>query len=92
MQRRQVVDRDQARQVPVEPEEVESVANKVFVPAGIDTEVRRFGWDDALWNWLLAGVGTLVGAVVFVATSYWYLFLRDRPEKPTAAEEPAERA
>ena len=43
-------------------------------------------------NWLLAGLGNLVGAVVFVATSYWYLFLRDKPEKVTAAEEPAERA
>jgi formate transporter len=27
-----------------------------------------------------------------VATSYWYLFLRDRPDVATAAEEPAERA
>jgi formate/nitrite transporter FocA (FNT family) len=43
-------------------------------------------------NWLLAGVGNLVGAVVFVATSYWYLFLKDQPDKVTAAQEPAERA
>jgi formate transporter len=43
-------------------------------------------------NWLLAGAGNLVGAVVFVATSYWYLFLREKPDKVTAAEEPAERA
>ena len=35
--------------------------------------------------------GNLVGAVVFVATSYWYLFLKDRPDKSTA-QEPAERA
>jgi hypothetical protein len=34
----------------------------------------------------------LVGAVGFVATSYWYLFLKDQPEKVTAVEEPAERA
>ena len=53
---------------------------------------KRLGWGDALLNWLFAGVGNLVGAVVFVATSYWYLFLKDQPEKITAAEEPAERA
>ena len=34
-------------------------------------------------NWLLAGGGNLVGAVVFVATSYWYLFLKDVPEPAT---------
>jgi formate transporter len=68
------------------------VANMFFVPAGIFADVPGIGWGDALWNWLLAGVGNLVGAVVFVATSYWYLFLRERPEKPTTAEEPAERA
>ncbi len=43
---------------------------------------------------VLAGLGNLVGAVVFVSTSYWYLFLRDKPveEKATAGQEPAERA
>jgi formate/nitrite transporter FocA (FNT family) len=32
-----------------------------------------------LRNWALAFLGNLVGAVVFVATSYWYLFLRADP-------------
>ena len=51
------------------------------------------GWGDALLNWLFAGVGNLVGAVVFVATSYWYLFLRtSRRRRPRRGEEPAERA
>jgi len=68
------------------------VANMFFVPAAIFVEVPGIGWTDALWNWLLAGLGNLVGAVVFVATSYWYLFLRDRPEQSTATGEPAERA
>jgi formate/nitrite transporter FocA (FNT family) len=55
--------------------------------------VPDVGWNDALWNWLLAGAGNLVGAVVFVATSYWYLFLKDQPDKPATTEsEPAERA
>jgi formate transporter len=68
------------------------VANMFFLPAGIWAGVPDIGWDDALWNWLLAGAGNLVGAVVFVATSYWYLFLREQPDKVTAAQEPAERA
>jgi hypothetical protein len=51
-----------------------------------------------LLNWLFSGVGNLVGAVVFVSTSYWYLFLRDSPDTATDTaaeptdEEPAERA
>jgi formate/nitrite transporter len=68
------------------------VANMFFIPAGIWAGVPDIGWDDALWNWLLAGAGNLEGAVVFVATSYWYLFLRAQPEKVTPAAEPAERA
>ncbi|MBD0323730.1 MAG: formate/nitrite transporter family protein, partial [Aldersonia sp.] len=68
------------------------VANMFFVPAAIWAGVPDIGWGDALWNWMLAGLGNLVGAVIFVATSYWYLFLRDKPEKVNAAEEPPERA
>jgi formate transporter len=69
------------------------VANMFFIPAGIWAGVPDIGWGDALWNWLLAGAGNLVGAVVFVSTSYWYLFLKDHPEKAaTPAQEPAERA
>jgi formate/nitrite transporter len=69
------------------------VANMFFIPAAIFAGVPSIGWDDALYNWMLAGAGNLVGAVVFVSTSYWYLFLRDQPEKKaTPAKEPAERA
>jgi formate/nitrite transporter len=68
------------------------VANMFFIPAGIWAGVPDIGWDDALWNWLLAGAGNLVGAVVFVASSYWYLFLKDQPDNVTPAQEPAERA
>jgi formate/nitrite transporter FocA (FNT family) len=51
------------------------------------------GSDLATGNMMLAGAGNLVGAVVFVATSYWYLFLKDQPDRVTApAQEPAERA
>jgi hypothetical protein len=55
------------------------VANMFFLPAAIFADVPGLGWDDVIKNWLLAGVGNLVGAVVFVATSYWYLFLKDGP-------------
>jgi formate/nitrite transporter len=58
------------------------VANMFFLPAAIFADVPGLGWDDVLENWLLAGTGNLVGAVIFVATSYWYLFLRDQPEHP----------
>jgi formate transporter len=69
------------------------VANMFFLPAAIWAGVPGIGWGDAVVNWLLAGSGNLVGAVVFVATSYWFLFLRDQPDRTAAATaEPAERA
>ncbi|GAA3953433.1 formate/nitrite transporter family protein [Actinoplanes auranticolor] len=63
------------------------VANMFFLPAAIFAGVPGLGWDDTLRNWLLAFLGNLVGAVVFVATSYWYMYLRDEPseEKPREA-------
>jgi formate/nitrite transporter len=72
------------------------VANMFFLPAAIWAGVPGIGWGDVLLNWVLAGIGNLVGAVVFVATSYWYLFLRDQPlEQPSRTPvggEAAERA
>jgi len=69
------------------------VANMFFLPAAIFAGVPDVGWDETLVNWLLAGAGNLVGAVVFVSTSYWYLFLKDQPDKPVAKTAPdAERA
>jgi formate/nitrite transporter len=69
------------------------VANMFFLPAAIFAGVPGVGWGDTVLNWLLAGAGNLIGAVVFVATSYWYLFLKDEPvSTPAPAAEPAERA
>ena len=69
------------------------VANMFFLPAAIFAGVPDLGWGDVVRNWVLAGLGNLVGAVVFVATSYWYLFLKDQPDQPAVTEpEPAERA
>ncbi|SHF85985.1 formate/nitrite transporter family protein [Geodermatophilus nigrescens] len=69
------------------------VANMFFLPAAVFAGVEGATWGDTVVNWLLAGAGNLVGAVVFVGTSYWYLFLRDEPQAtPTTGAEPAERA
>jgi formate transporter len=69
------------------------VANMFFLPAAIFAGVPDLGWGDVLLNWLFAGVGNLVGAVVFVSTSYWYLFLRDQPDEAATTPAPdAERA
>jgi formate/nitrite transporter len=69
------------------------VANMFFLPAAVFAGVEGANWGDTVVNWLLAGAGNLVGAVVFVGTSYWYLFLRDAPDAaPQTGSEPAERA
>jgi formate/nitrite transporter FocA (FNT family) len=59
------------------------VANMFFLPAAIFAGVDGFTWADALHNWLFAFLGNLVGASVFVAGSYWYLYARDGEEKPS---------
>jgi formate/nitrite transporter len=64
------------------------VANMFFLPAAIFAGVPGIGWDDTLRNWVFALLGNLVGAVVFVSTSYWYLFLRDEPASTTAGNGP----
>jgi formate/nitrite transporter len=68
------------------------VANMFFLPAAIFAGVPGLDWGDVVRNWLLAGAGNLVGAVIFVASSYWYLFLKDQPdESDQQAASPAER-
>jgi formate/nitrite transporter len=69
------------------------VANMFFLPAAIFLDVDGVTWGNTLLNWLFAGVGNLIGAVVFVATSYWYLFLKDEPaQQPAHGGEAPERA
>ena len=53
------------------------VANMFFLPAAIFADVPGIGWGDALNNWLFAFIGNFVGAAVFVASAYWFLYLRD---------------
>jgi formate/nitrite transporter len=56
------------------------VANMFFLPAAIFAHVPAIGWDDVLKNWVFAFLGNLVGAVIFVSTTYWYLYLRAVPQ------------
>jgi formate transporter len=62
------------------------VANMFFLPAAIFADVPGITWGDALNNWLWAGLGNLVGAAIFVAGFYWFLYGRDEDEEgePTA--------
>jgi formate/nitrite transporter len=53
------------------------VANMFFLPAAIFAGVDGIGWWTAIHNWIFAFVGNLVGAAVFVAGAYWYLYARD---------------
>jgi formate/nitrite transporter len=56
------------------------VANMFFLPAAIFAGVHGITWADALSNWLFAGLGNVVGGVLFVAGAYW--FLNGREEEP----------
>ena len=56
------------------------VANMFFLPAAIFAGVEGIGWGDAVHNWLFAFLGNLVGAAVFVASAYWYLYVKDDDE------------
>jgi formate/nitrite transporter len=52
------------------------VANMFFLPAAIFTGAGDITWGDTLHNWVFAGLGNLVGAAIFVAGAYWYLYAR----------------
>ena len=62
------------------------VANMFFLPAAIFAHVPGIGWGDAIRNWIFAGLGNLVGAAVFVAGFYWYLYGRSRYVEPLAGD------
>jgi formate/nitrite transporter len=66
------------------------VANMFFLPAAIFADVPGISWWDAIHNWIFAGLGNLVGAAIFVAGAYWYLYARDKDEgEPSAAGMPS---
>jgi formate transporter len=60
------------------------VANMFFLPAAVFAGVPGIGWGDVLDNWVFAYLGNFLGAGVFVAGIYWFLYLRGRKEETTA--------
>jgi formate/nitrite transporter len=64
------------------------VANMFFLPAAIFADIDGITWWDTIHNWIFAFLGNLVGAAVFVAGSYWYLYGRDEPSEPQPGDEP----
>jgi formate/nitrite transporter len=64
------------------------VANMFFLPAAIFADVKGIGWGDALHNWAFAFLGNLVGAAVFVAGAYWYIYARG-DDSEEASSQPA---
>jgi formate/nitrite transporter len=71
------------------------VANMFFMPAAIFSHVPGITWGHTLENWAFAFLGNAVGAGVFVATSYWYLYGRPNPAEAARGmpgDEPASRS
>ncbi len=67
------------------------VANMFFLPAAMFAHVPGISWGGVVNNWLWAFLGNLVGAVIFVATCYWYLHLRGQRDLVPAAATPQPR-
>jgi formate transporter len=58
------------------------VANMFFLPAAIFAHSGDISWGDAIHNWVFAFVGNAVGATIFVASAYWFLYAREPQEQP----------
>jgi formate/nitrite transporter len=67
------------------------VANMFFLPAAIFAGVPDLTWWDTIHNLIFAFLGNVVGATIFVAGAYWYLYVRESQEEPgdTPSGEPA---
>ncbi|MEA2294451.1 MAG: formate transporter [Solirubrobacteraceae bacterium] len=60
------------------------VANMFFLPAAIFAHAGDITWGDTIHNWIFAFLGNMVGAGVFVAGAYYYLYGRDAAEADLA--------
>jgi formate/nitrite transporter len=58
------------------------VANMFFLPAVIFAGGAGLGWGDVVHNWVFAFLGNAAGATIFVASAYWYLYVRESQEQP----------
>jgi formate transporter len=63
------------------------VANMFFLPAAIFAHVDGITWGETLKNWVFAFLGNFVGAGVFVAGFYFYLYGREPSEQPGVTPE-----
>ncbi len=61
------------------------VANMFFLPAAIFAGLDITWWN-AIHNWIFAFLGNLVGAAVFVAGAYYYLYGRPAEQAPGRAQ------
>lgn len=55
------------------------VANMFFLPAAMFAHVPGLTWGHVVNNLVFAFIGNAIGAVVFVASAYWYLHLSGKP-------------
>jgi formate/nitrite transporter len=63
------------------------VANMFFLPAAIFAHVDGVTWGETLKNWAFAFLGNFVGAGVFVAGFYFFLYGRESLEQPGVTPE-----
>ena len=68
------------------------VANMFFLPAAMFTGAGDVPFTNVLLNLIYAFLGNAVGAGLFVAGAYWYLYGQSRPESAPAAEREPARA
>jgi formate/nitrite transporter len=61
------------------------VANMFFLPLAMMVDAGGVTWSNMLPNLVFAFLGNAVGAGLFVAGAYWFLYLRAKPEPATAA-------
>lgn len=64
------------------------VANMFFLPAAMFAGVDAITWSGMLSNWLFAFLGNFVGAAIFVASAYWYLYAKDAPPESKPGDAP----
>jgi formate transporter len=60
------------------------VANMFFLPAALFVHAPGVTLGNTVLNLVFAFLGNLVGAVVFVAGAYWYLYLQGKPRETPA--------
>ena len=59
------------------------VANMFFLPAAVFAHAPGIAWGAVVNNWVFAFLGNFIGAGVFVAGFYWFLYLRGRENLTT---------